>query len=178
MQVLLALIFPAILIGFVGEENTVVTWSVLGRALQSSLWPTLLQTDAAARHGVRRRVSNSLLLQTAILVLVSVAAIVTPLGLYQAVEPADGPQLEEFRFVRDDSPFGYGMPLRIAAPFTRNCGREACPGSSVNRTYVQEGLLERCTDVVYDRSIPDNWRSMLGDGANRVSRSVSSIFDI
>ncbi|GAB1316942.1 Peptidase A1 domain-containing protein [Madurella fahalii] len=178
LQVLLALVFPAILIGFVGEENTVVTWSVLGRALQSSLWPTFLQTDAAARHGVRRRVSNGLLLQTTTIVLVSVAAIVTPLGLYQAVEPADGPQLEEFRFVRDDSAFGYGTPPRMAAPFTRNCGDEACPGSSVNKTCVQQGLLERCTDVVYDRSIPDGWRSMLSDGANRVSRSVSNIFDI
>ena len=174
---MLSLIFPAVLVGFVSEENTAVTWSVLGRSLQASPWPTILQTDAAARHGVRRIVSNGLMLQTAIVLLVSVAAIVTPLGLYQTVEP-DGQELDAFQFVQDDSPFGYGTPLRLAGPFTRSCGEEPCPGSWMNQTCVQQGLLEKCTDVVYGRSIPDAWRSAFSDGASQVNQSVSSIFDI
>ncbi|KAG7287153.1 hypothetical protein NEMBOFW57_006658 [Staphylotrichum longicolle] len=176
LQTLLALIFPAALVGFVGEENTAVTWSVLGRALQSSPWPSVLQTDAAARHGVLRRVSNGLLLQTAIVLLVSVAAIVTPLGLYQAVEPG-GQQLEAFQFLRDDSSFGFGTPDRMAGPFSRSCGNNPCPGSWKNETCVQQGLLERCT-VAYGRVIPDDWRTTLRKGASAVGRSVSSIFDV
>lgn len=176
MQTLLALIFPAALVGFVGEENTAVTWSVLGRALQSSPWPSVLQTDAAARHGVLRRVSNGLLLQTAIVLLVSVAAIVTPLGLYQAVEP-DGQQLEAFQFLRDDSSFGFGTPDRMAGPFSRSCGNNPCPGSWKNETCVQQGLLKKCT-VAYGRTIPDDWRTTLRKGASAVGRSVSSIFDV
>ncbi len=155
-----------------------MTWSVLGRALQSSPWPSLLQTDTAARHGVQRRVSNALTLQTATVFLVSVAAIVTPLGLYQTVEPGSK-EPESFRFLKDDSPFGLGTPDRIPGPFTRSCGlTDACPGSWKNETCVQQGLLQNCSDVVYGRSIPDIWMSAFRDGASQVAQSVSSIFDV
>ncbi|KAK4099199.1 hypothetical protein N658DRAFT_508848 [Parathielavia hyrcaniae] len=117
VQLLLPAIFPAALIGHVGQENSVVTWSVLGRALQSSLWPTILQTDTAAHHGELRRVSNGLLLQTAIVLLISVAAIATSLGLYQAVEPDDSQELEAFQYVKDESPFTSGTPARLADSF-------------------------------------------------------------
>lgn len=178
MQVLLSLTFPAALIGFVGEENSIVTWSVLGRALQSSPWPSLLQTDTAARYGVQRRVSNALSLQTATVFLISVAAIVTPLGLYQTLEPG-GKDSESFRYLKDDSPFGLGTPDRIPGPFTRSCGlTTACPGSWKNETCVQQGLLQNCTNVVYGRSIPDIWMSAFRDGASQVAQSVSSIFDV
>ncbi|EAQ87388.1 hypothetical protein CHGG_04007 [Chaetomium globosum CBS 148.51] len=177
VQVLLSLIFPAALVGFVDERNTAVTWSVLGRSLQSSPWPTLLQTDAAARHGVLRRVSNGLLFQTVVVLLISVAAIVTPLGLYQTVEPGD-PSLETFQFVKDKSSFGYATPDQVTGPFTRSCGLDTCPGSWVNRTCVQQGLLQNCSEVVYGRAIPDLWRSTLREGAEQVDQSVSSIFDI
>ncbi|KAK3294112.1 uncharacterized protein B0H64DRAFT_462604 [Chaetomium fimeti] len=177
LQILLSLLFPAALVGFVDGENTAVTWSVLGRSLQSSPWPTLLQTDAAARHGVLRRISNGLLLQTAIVLLISVAAIVTPLGLYQTVEPGDL-VMEAFQFVKDKSPFGYATPTRVEGPFSRSCGLDVCPGSWVNRTCVQQGLLQNCSDVVYGRAIPDIWRSALRDGADQMGESVSSIFDI
>ncbi|KAK4140255.1 uncharacterized protein C8A04DRAFT_15115 [Dichotomopilus funicola] len=177
LQILLALIFPVALVGFVGEENTAVTWSVLGRSLQSSPWPTLLQTDAAASHGVRRRVTHSLTFQTVIVYLVSLAAIVTPLGLYQTVEP-ENPYPEAFRFVKDESPFGYGTPPRLEGPFARNCGNDPCPGSWKNVTCVQQGLLQNCTGAVFGRAIPRPWTTTLRDGANRVAQSVSSIFDI
>lgn len=179
VQTSLSIIFPATLVGFVSEENTAVTWSVLGRCLQASPWPTLLHTDAAAHNGVQRRVSYGLMLQTAIVVLVSVAAIVTPLGLYQPIE-LGGQELNAFQFVKDDSPFGYGTPARLGGPFTRDCGGAAkapCPGAWRNETCVQEGLGERCT-VVDSRAIPDIWRSTFRDGASQVSESVSSIFDI
>lgn len=165
------------MIGFVNEENTAVTWSVLGRALQASPWPTFLQTDTAAREGVKRRVSNGLLLQTTIILLISVAAIVTPIGLYQVVEPG-GEQLEAFRYVEDDSSFGYGTPDRLAAPFMRGCANEPCPGSWMNQTCVMMGAQRRCNGTVYGRDIPDAWKSTLRDGANRMNQSVSSIFDI
>jgi hypothetical protein len=177
VQILLSLVFPAALVGFVKEENTAVTWSVLGRSLQSSPWPTLLQTDAAARHGVLRRVSNGLLFQTTLVLLISVAAIVTPLGLYQTVEPG-GLSLETFQFAKDKTPFGYATPGRVTGPFSRSCGLDTCPGSWVNRTCVQQGLLQNCSNVVYGRSIPDLWRSTLREGAEQIDQSVSSIFDI
>ena len=154
--------------------------SVLGRALQSSPWPTLLQTDTTARHGVRGIVSNGLLLQTAIVVLISAAAIVTPLGLYQVIEPSDSFDLEPFHYAQDNSPFGYGSPARMAGPFSRNCGdsKEPCPGSWKNATCTQKGLAEVCTGVTYDRAIPEILSSTLRDRASTLNGSVSSIFDI
>ena len=105
------------------------------------------------------------------------AAIVTPLGLYQTVEP-DDLSLEMFQFVKDKSPFGYATPDRVTGPFSRSCGLDVCPGSWVNRTCVQQGLLQNCSSVVYGRAISDLWRSTLREGAEQIDQSVSSIFDI
>ena len=105
------------------------------------------------------------------------AAIVTPLGLYQTVEP-DDPSLETFQFVKDKTPFGYATPGRVTGPFSRSCGVDTCPGSWVNRTCVQQGLLQNCSSVIYGRAIPDLWRTTLREGAEQIDQSVSSIFDI
>ncbi|KAL2171503.1 hypothetical protein VTG60DRAFT_2671 [Thermothelomyces hinnuleus] len=177
LQQLLSLVFPAALVGFVREENTAVTWSVLGRSLQSSPWPTILQTDTAARHGVRRRVSNGLTLQTVTMLLISVAAIVTPLGLFQTIEPGDR-ELARFEFVKDESPFGYATHARLSGPFSRSCGSSRpCPGSWGNTTCTRQGLAEVCTSQ-FGRAIPETWRSTFREGARQVNESVSSIFDI
>ncbi|KAL2153769.1 hypothetical protein VTH82DRAFT_4924 [Thermothelomyces myriococcoides] len=177
LQQLLSLVFPAALVGFVREENTAVTWSVLGRSLQSSPWPTILQTDTAARHGVRRRVSNGLTFQTVTMLLISVAAIVTPLGLYQSVEPG-GHEFGLFEFAKDESPFGYATHARLSGPFSRSCGpSRACPGSWVNENCTRQGLANVCT-AQYGRSIPEVWRSTFREGARQIKESVSSIFDI
>lgn len=151
---------------------------MLGRFLHSSLWPTILQTDAAARHGVMNRVNVAMWLQTASVALVSLAAILTPLGLYQTVEPASRQDPEPFQFIQDNSAFGYGTPTRASAPFMRNCGVEACPGSSMNQTCVQQGLLQNCSNSVYERSIPGTLVSLFTEGASRFITSVSSIFDV
>lgn len=151
---------------------------MLSRFLHSSLWPTILQTDAAARHGVQSRVNVAMWLQTGSVALVSLAAIFTPLGLYQTVEPAKGQHPETFQFVQDNSAFGYGTPLRTQSPFTRSCGSEACPGSSMNQTCVQQGLLQNCSNTVYDRDIPNVLTSLFKEGASLFSKPVSSIFDI
>lgn len=127
---------------------------------------------------MQARVNFVMLLQMVTVFLVSVAAIFTPLGLYQTIEPSGNQDVEAFQYVKDSSPFGYGTPMRTTAPFTRNCGDEACPGSTMNQTCVQQGLLLNCTDTVYDRSIPEALKSLFSDGAARFGRPVSSIFDI
>ncbi|KAL1837979.1 hypothetical protein VTJ49DRAFT_3168 [Mycothermus thermophilus] len=179
VQTILSLAFPAALVSIITPSQSAATWSVLGRALHASPWPTLLQTDSAARRGVRGRVSNGLLLQTITVSLVSIAAIVTPLGLYQVVEPAPGTELVRFAYVQDATPFGFGTPARVGGRrFTRSCGDEVCPGSWVNRTCVRQVLLENCTGVVYGREIPRVWYEGFTEGARRFGESVASIFDV
>jgi hypothetical protein len=179
VQTIVSVAFPAALLAFVTPTNTAATWSVLARALHASPWPTLLQTDSAARRGVRRRVSNGLLFQTITVLLISAASVVTPLGLYQVVEPAHGTKEIQFAYVQDASAFGYGSAsARLVAPFTRACGTEVCPGSWVNRTCVQQGLVQNCTGVVYGRDIPRVWYDAFREGAEAIGESVASIFDI
>lgn len=115
--------------------------------------------------------------QTIILGVVSIASIVTPLGLYDSIEP--GPTTPEpFAYIKGTSAFSYGTPSRSDAPFTRNCGlQQACPGTSLNETCHQQGLLENCT-VVYDSLVPEHLVSIFRDGASAFAPSVSSIFDM
>ncbi|KFX91614.1 hypothetical protein O988_07668 [Pseudogymnoascus sp. VKM F-3808] len=179
VQIFFPLAISAILIAFVSEENNLVTWSVLGRYLHSTFWPTILSTDAAADTGVRRRVFRTGWIQTIVLILVSVTSIVTPLGLYNSVEPPKSHTNAPFTYTADNSAFGYGTPPRSDAPFTRLCegGNEACPGIASTENCTTKGLAQVCT-IDYDGRIPDDLKALFGDGPSSFGATVSSIFDI
>ena len=53
-----------------------------GRALQRSHWPDVLRSDSVRRHGVRFDVSLLTRMVSLIGVLITIAGVVTPLGLY------------------------------------------------------------------------------------------------
>ncbi|KFY47704.1 hypothetical protein V496_10496 [Pseudogymnoascus sp. VKM F-4515 (FW-2607)] len=181
VQIFFPLAIPAILIAFVSEENNLVTWSVLGRYLHSSFWPTILCTDAAADTGVRRRVFRTGWVQTIALILVSVASIVTPLGLYDVVDPPESRTNAPFTYIKDNSAFGYGTPPRSDEPFTRVCNwpDNACPGTAnVIKNCTMKGLLENCTVDYYDSRIPDDLKELFRDGPSSFGTTVSSVFDI
>jgi hypothetical protein len=151
---------------------------VLSRFLHSTLWPSILGSSTAAVSGVQKRLTITGYAQTIILAIVSIASIVTPLGLYDSIEPAGSPTPVPFAYIKGTSAFSYGTPDRSDAPFTRNCGlQQACPGTSLNKTCHQQGLLEKCT-VVYDSLIPEQLADVFRDGASAFGPSVSSIFDM
>ncbi|OKP13537.1 hypothetical protein PENSUB_728 [Penicillium subrubescens] len=107
-----------------------------------------------------------------------VAAIVTPLGLYSSIEPADSPTTVAFSYSKDPSAFGDGTPPRSSWPFTGVCGNGIpCPGTTLNETCAKQGLLQNCT-ISYDPRIPAALGTLFSDGASSFSPSVSSIFDI
>lgn len=113
------------------------------------------------------------------MILVSVASIVTPLGLYDVVEPPESQTNAPFTYIEDHSPFGYGTPPRSDAPFTRVCetAKIACPGTTLIRNCTTKGLAEVCT-VDYDGTIPDDLKELFRDGPSSFGATVSSIFDI
>lgn len=111
-----------------------------------------------------------------ILAAVSIASIVTPLGLYDAIAAEENPTTESFTYLPGKSSFGYGTPPRSTAPFTRTCGTEvACPGQTFNQTCNR--ARTNCT-VSYDSLIPSSLRKLYGNGSLNIGPSVSSLFDI
>ena len=112
-----------------------------------------------------------------VLALVSIASIVTPLGLYDAIAPASSLTSETFSYLRDDSAFGYGTPPRSTAPFTRDCGSNtSCPGQRFNQTCDNNGTS--CTAVSYSNIIPPTLRELFGNGSLEMGPTVSGLFDI
>lgn len=153
--------------------------SVLGRLLHSSRWPTFLRASSATSDQVNRRVIASEWLQTGILAIVTIASIVTPLGLYDAIEPSNKPTVEPFNYLHDNSPFGYGTPPRSQAPFSRVCGTDyACPGQQLNKSCHTQGLTEVCTNVSYSPLVPSDIRNLFNQGGQQISPTVAGLFDI
>ncbi|PGH06744.1 hypothetical protein GX51_02185 [Blastomyces parvus] len=178
LQLFFPLAIPAILLAFISDTHSLVTWSVLGRFLQSTPWPTLLNVDTVATTGVKRRVNVVSWLLTVAVALVAVASIVTPLGLYESIEPSNDDENSPFQYMKDTSAFGYGTPPRPDGFFSRYCGTEyQCPGSIVEKKCEKIGLLENCTSKI-DITLPESFIAPLRDGATKFSQSVSSIFDI
>ncbi|GIJ92598.1 hypothetical protein Asppvi_001876 [Aspergillus pseudoviridinutans] len=178
LQLLFPLSLPLILIAFLSDENSIISWNVLARFLHSTLWPSILGSSTAAASGVQKRLTITGHAQTIILGIVSIASIVTPLGLYDSIELGGSPTPQPFAYIKDTSPFSYGTPARSDAPFTRKCGLDqACPGTSLNKTCHQQGLLENCT-VVYDSLVPKHLQDVFRDGASAFGPSVASIFDM
>lgn len=154
-----------------------LTWlrSVLGRFLHTSPWPTLLHTDTGVVAGVKRRIVAASLSLTLGLGLVSVASIVTPLGVYGT---EDSTENVHFSYIKDESAFGYGTPPRSGAYFTRDCDTDpVCPGNRINRACHKVGRGTKCTSE-QDVRIPEEFVSLFRDGAASFSPSVSSIFDM
>lgn len=117
-------------------------------------------------------------LQPAALFVISVASIVTPLGLYASIEPASSPTTVAFSYTKDSSSFGNGTPPRSSWPFTEVCGDGIpCPGTTLNQTCTTQGFLQNCSES-YDPRIPAELGALFSDGASSFSPSVSSIFDI
>ncbi|KAF7161388.1 hypothetical protein CNMCM5623_007002 [Aspergillus felis] len=178
LQLLFPLSLPLILIAFLSDENSIISWNVLARFLHSTLWPSILGSSTAAASGVQKRLTITGYAQTIILGIVSIASIVTPLGLYDSIEPGGSPTPEPFAYIKDTSPFSYGTPARSDAPFTRKCGLDqACPGTVLNKTCYQQGLLETCP-VVYDSLVPKHLQDVFRDGASAFGPSAASIFDM
>jgi hypothetical protein len=155
-----------------------------------SFWPNALSTDATASKGVRSHITVVSWAITLTTVFVSIAAIVTPLGLYETVRQSNTPSLVPFHYVKDASPFGSGTAERPSLGFSRICifGERACPNdmnkvynvSYINVTLVDGTNATRRIDnmTTYDTRIPRRLLEYFSSGLPRLGRTVSGPFDI
>lgn len=174
-----------VLVGYLKDEHTAVTWSVVERSLLSSLWPLFLHADSTASRGVDRRIRLLTWLRPLALGLVTIAAIVTPLGLYEDILPTRSEQNIEFVYMQDSGPMGYGTPTRASNSigYTRVCGGflpMQCPGTTVE--IISSGnasIMEaNITNDDYDIRIPRDLAELYQSGLTERPQSVSSFFDI
>ena len=179
-----ALIFT--LVATLSEDHTAVTWSVVARSLQSSVWPLLLRSDSAASKHVQRSTEIIVLLRPIALGLVALAAIVTPLGLYEAIEPVTAPHSVKFVRQPDEGPFGILTPPRSELGFSRDCSDVGgvlpgqCPGTNTIITYANNSNSFNATipNDDYDKRIPAQLAELYQSGLATQRTSVSSFFDI
>jgi hypothetical protein len=115
--------------------------------------------------------------------LVAIAAVVTPLGLYDDIVPSKTPQSVAFAYMQDPGPMGYGTPGRSDLGFTRTCGNLLplqCPGTTVEITYFENDTYAEAniTNDDYDTRIPKVLAELYQSGLEQQPQSVSSFFDI
>lgn len=154
---------------------------MIGSFLHNSLWPNLLGSDSAAIRGVPKRLVLLVRSKVILALILSIAATITPLGLYQVILPGSSPTTSTFHYIVDNSEFGYGTPPRTDLPWSRICGDfypVACPNSFTNLTEFANatGVYENVT--YYDSNVPQYVIDVFESGLANMSPSVSSIFDI
>ncbi|RCI11398.1 hypothetical protein L249_7142 [Ophiocordyceps polyrhachis-furcata BCC 54312] len=173
-----------------GFRNSAATWTTGSKVLQQSNWPFILQTDDAYDDNVRRSILWTSRLMPAISILLSVASVLTPMGLYSST--ADGkPVKATFVYAPDPTAFGlHGTMRRNGYAETRACGGvsygnesfrynvKPCPSSKDgDDTLMHSPDPTRpssvcCLDVDLPASIKDVYSS------GYKNSTVSSFFDI
>ncbi|KAG0637144.1 hypothetical protein HOY80DRAFT_1138570 [Tuber brumale] len=168
VQLTLPLLSVLILVAFLENENSAVTWSVVGRALQASMWPSILSTDSAASRGVRKRVIFITTLSTTAVIILAISAVVTPLGLRE-------------EYLKDTSTFGQGTQSRSGYVFSRcafrridTCGKVFTGDSFFSNT---SGLYQP-SDASIDANILQNINEIFTSATSGSGNLISGPFDV
>lgn len=185
LQIFVPTVLALVITGVAKEESLAATWPVAGRAPHSSHWAQILRSDTSKTDAVDGRIKFLIRLRPLALVVVAVAAVaavVTPLGLYDAILPGHVPQQVPFPYLSDLSPMGYGTPPRSALGFNRKCGGllpVVCPGSDTVISYLGNDTSTTATlPYGYDSRIPQTKVQLFQSGLAEHSETVASIFNI
>jgi len=178
LQFILPNALALVLTGRLRDSHSAVTWSVVSRFLLSSHWPLFLRSDAAASSHVEHNVAAITWMRPLGLALTAVAAIVTPLGLSDALAPASGTTIATFVYAPDLGPMALGTPPRGSLGFQRVCGDFLCPGmpdvGNVTLTYSNISSQYYIKTPSIPQSLVDLYQSGLRDRPS----SLSSFFDV
>ncbi|KAH6666926.1 hypothetical protein B0J14DRAFT_192364 [Halenospora varia] len=175
-------ILTLIVSGLLQDKNTASTWTVAGSALQNSIWPTLLRSDSTLSHGVRKDIWFMSNFITFMALLIGLAGIVTPLGLYQTLVEEKNVQTP-FKYLSDESPFGVGTPPRSNYSLTRSClGPQMlnpCPFTDTVSIGVLDSTGKGTFDFPYgyDINVPPVLKEIYSSGTGD-DTTVSNYFDI
>nr|CEG04360.1 unnamed protein product [Fusarium clavum] len=173
-----------IIAGQLRDRETAGTWTTAGRVLQSSLWPTLLRADSTQSKGVRRSISFMTSMVPLIALLISLAGVITPLGLYEQDENANESTSATFQYAKDSSTFLQGTSPRDNKTFTRICNYSPmciapCPYTSDVTIVSSDSLQSNCT-VLYgtNTTVPNILHDIYMSGTSKLRTTISNYFDI
>jgi hypothetical protein len=119
-------------------------------------------------------------------VLIVIAGVVTPLGLYDALEPS-GSAAPSFAYVKDPSSFGIATPPRSNLSFSRTCsmghgfyqGPAPCPYSGNIVVFSWNGTtFEWDLPYGYSTAVAPIVREIYSSGTQGIRTTVSNYFDI
>lgn len=111
-------------------------------------------------------------------ILIALAGIITPLGLYDALVLTDSVQVT-FQYLQDKTPFGLGTPLRSTLPFSRNCLSNPCPFTDTVQIIVEDsdGNVNTTYPYGYTTKIPQITMDIYSSGTVQ-NTTISNFFDI
>ncbi|KAL4931432.1 uncharacterized protein BDV17DRAFT_288970 [Aspergillus undulatus] len=170
VQLCIPIVLGVLLAGILQPQHNLTTWSVVSRFLHSSYWPNILGSDSVASHTVHRPILTIVWSRPLILGLLGIAAVVTPLGLYESVDLDGARHFEQFHYALDETPMGYGTPDRGTLGLNRWCGR------SSNLPCMGRNITSNNSD--YDFTIPESYIRTYEGGLANFDVSVSGVFDI
>ncbi|PNP58185.1 hypothetical protein FNYG_15175 [Fusarium nygamai] len=173
-----------IIAGQLRDRETAGTWTTAGRVLQSSLWPTLLRADSTQQKGVRTSISLMTSMVPLLALLISLAGVITPLGLYEQDENASESISATFQYVKDTSTFLQGTSPRDNKTFTRTCNYSPmclapCPYTSDVTIVSSDGLQSNCS-ILYgtNTTVPNILHDIYMSGTKKRRTTISNYFDI
>jgi hypothetical protein len=150
--------------------------TVLAGELYASYWPSLLRSDSKASVGVPRSVKAGSLFRKLTMGILSVASVVTPLGLYDEVLPSTSISQQPFGYTADNSTMGQGTAPRSNLSFNRICG-----GQSSGILSNQSTVISACPGsppFATNSSIPQDIFDVFQSGLANLSPTVSGPWDI
>jgi hypothetical protein len=168
------------------DKNTAATWTVAGRAFQRSHWPLIFRADSFYKYGVPKKIAHLLRFTSLMTGVIVITGVVTPLGLYDALEAGSNVQTP-FQYLPDLSSFGLGTPPRSNYSFTRLCYTSyvyvqppwPCPftDTEVVTTSDANGTVDYEFPYGYNLDIPDRLINTYSSGTED-NTTVSNFFDI
>ncbi|KIX09482.1 uncharacterized protein Z518_00562 [Rhinocladiella mackenziei CBS 650.93] len=180
LQLFLPTALALLIVGVLKDDMTAVSWSSISATLHGSHWAALLRADTATSFNVQGSIRWLTHVGSLTLLIIFAASIVTPIGLYDTVEPASTLQDVSFPYIADTGPFGFGTPARSTLGFNHQCGIPywtACPGSDTIEVKSDE-FLSSDFPYGYDSRIPSDKIELFQSGLKEQMQTVSSFFDI
>ncbi|KIX09020.1 uncharacterized protein Z518_00098 [Rhinocladiella mackenziei CBS 650.93] len=171
-------------------DTSAVTWGILQRSLAGTDWPAILQTDSTGQRTADTRIRLLNLLYVATTVLLAIAAVTTPAGLFDEFRYATASTMTDFGTARDSSVFGQvskqtnDAPWRICSDYWQ--GNDSimmdvqCPGDSQTYTVIQNasGLYQDWDGPTHYVTVDPSRVEIYHSGLAGISKTVSSFFDI